>query len=385
MAAGRLDPMPLVTHRFPFEQAPSAYDLIGGPEPSLGVLLLYPSDSADAVPHRTIELTPAYAARGAVGIGVIGAGNFATRTLLPALGKEDVRLRIIASGGGTRGTIAGTRFRFERTTTDVDEVLDDPAVDTVFILTRHDSHAQLARRALESGKHVFVEKPLALTEEDLDGVLDAARAAGRHLLVGFNRRFAPLTREAAGYLSSRSGPLSVIATVNAGRIPPDHWTQHPEAGGGRIVGEACHWMDLARALVGAKIGGVSVVAARDGQGHPIDDIAHISLWFLDGSTAVVHYLANGAGAFPKERIECFWDGKTLVLDDWRKLDGFGVPRRRFKRRGRADKGHSAEISALLAAIREGGEPPIPLAEIEEVSRWAIRAAAAAQHATPHGG
>jgi predicted dehydrogenase/threonine dehydrogenase-like Zn-dependent dehydrogenase len=384
MADGRLDPVPLVTHRFPFDEAPRAYDLISGPEPSLGVVLLYPADVGEAVPQRTIELGPTAGTAGAVTVGVIGAGNFATRTLLPALTKEGVRLRVIASGGGTSGTIAGKAFNFEQTTTDIDQVLDDPAVDAVFILTRHDSHSRLAHRALEAGKHVFVEKPLALSEEDLDAVLDAARAAGRHLLVGFNRRFAPLTAEAAGHIQGRAGPLSVIATVNAGRIPPDHWTHHPDTGGGRIVGEACHWIDLARALVGAEIRGVSVVAARDRQGRPIDDVAHVSLWFADGSTAVVHYLANGANSFPKERIECFWDGKTVVIDNWRKLDGYGVPGPWFKRRARMDKGHNAEISALLAAIRDGGEPPISLHEIEEVSRWAIRAAAAARDAAPHG-
>jgi predicted dehydrogenase/threonine dehydrogenase-like Zn-dependent dehydrogenase len=384
MAGGRLDPAPLVTHRFPFDDAARAYDLISSSEPSLGVVLLYPAGAGEAVPQRTVELGPSAAAEGVVTVGVIGAGNFSTRTLLPALAKEGARLRVIASGGGTSGTIAGKAFDFEQTTTDIDQVLDDPAVDAVFILTRHDSHARLARRALEAGKHVFVEKPLALSEEDLDAVLAAASTAGRHLLVGFNRRFAPLTAEAAGHIRGRAGPLSVIATVNAGRIPPNHWTQDRDTGGGRIVGEACHWLDLARALVGAEIRGVSVVVARDRQGRPIDDIAHISLWFGDGSTAVVHYLANGANSFPKERIECFWDGKTVFIDNWRKLVGYGVPGPWFRRRTRTDKGHNAEISALLAAIRDGGEPPIPLHEIEEVSRWALRAAAAARDGMPHG-
>jgi predicted dehydrogenase/threonine dehydrogenase-like Zn-dependent dehydrogenase len=379
MADGRLDPMPLVTHRFPFHEAPKAYDLISGSDPSLGVLLSYSTGARDAAAPRTIELRPAHPAGAAVTAGVIGAGNFATRTLLPALAREGVRLRVIASGGGTSGTAAGKAFGFERTTTDIDQVLDDPAVNTVFILTRHDSHARLARRALEAGKHVFVEKPLALSEEDLNAVLGSARTAGRHLMVGFNRRFAPLTAQVADHLRGRAGPLAIIATVNAGRIPADHWTQDPEAGGGRIVGEACHWMDLSRALVGTEIDDLSVVTARDGQGRPIDDIAQISLRFADGSIAAVHYLANGANSFPKERIECFWDGKTVVIDNWRKLDGYGVPDPWFKRRARIDKGHDAEIAALMAAIRDGGDPPIPLHEIGEVSRWAIRAATAAWH------
>jgi predicted dehydrogenase len=312
--------------------------------------------------------------------GVIGAGNFAVRTLLPGMREAGVRLRAVASGAGTSGAVAASKFGFERTTTDVDAVIGDPAIDTVYLLTRHDTHARLAVRALEAGKHVFVEKPLALTDEELDAVADAARRSGRMVMVGFNRRFAPLARRVQGYLRGRSGPLSVVATVNAGPIPRDHWTQDPAVGGGRIVGEACHWMDLARSLVGAPITSVHTTPARDAAGNAIDDVAHVAMAFADGSTAVVHYLATGSKSFPKERIECFWDGKTVAIDNWRRLRRYGVPGPWLERGAKMDKGHAAEIAAWHAAVKAGGPSPIPLDEVLEVSRWAIRAAELARGA-----
>ncbi|HEX8360771.1 MAG TPA: bi-domain-containing oxidoreductase [Longimicrobium sp.] len=374
MESGAVDPLPLVTHRFAFDDAADAYDLLTGGGSSLGVVLQYPeADGAPARESRTVERTPAAPATGD-GAAVIGAGNFAVRTLLPALKAEGARLRTIASGAGTSAAIAAEKFAFERTTTDLDAVFGDEQVSNVYVLTRHDSHASLAVRALQAGKHVFVEKPLALDEAGLDAVEAAARASGRMVMVGFNRRFAPLTSEVRGLLRGRSGPLTVVATVNAGAIPRDHWTQDPEAGGGRIVGEAVHWMDLARALVDAPIRGVSVVVAHDRAGLPVDDIAHVSLSFADGSTALIHYLASGARAYPKERIECFWDGKTVAIQNWRRLERFGVPGPWFERSRTSDKGHAAEVRAWTEALRRGADAPIPLDEVLEVSRWGVRAA-----------
>jgi predicted dehydrogenase len=194
-------------------------------------------------------------------------------------------------------------------------------------------------------------------------------------MVGFNRRFAPLAAETLGLLSGRAGPVTMVMTVNAGAIPRDHWTQDPEVGGGRIVGEACHWMDLARYLAQSPIADVHVTSAATRSGQPVDDIANITISFADGSTAAIHYLANGAKSFPKERIECFFDGKTVAIDNWRRLHRFGVPggSRWFERAGKMDKGHSAEIAAWVRAVRAGGPAPIPLGELLEVSRWAIRA------------
>lgn len=375
METGALNPLPLVTHRFAIGEAPAAYELLSGDEPSLGVVLTYP-DKNGGVPtteDRTIRVSSPANPAAPVVAGVIGAGNFAVRTLLPILDRDSVRLKSIASGGGTSGAIAAQKFPFEQTTTDVEALIDDSEVNSVFVLTRHDTHAWFVKRALGAGKNVFVEKPLALTHEDLDAIEASARSASGRLMVGFNRRFAPLTDEVQGYLEGRAGPLAVIATVNAGAIPRDHWTQDPSLGGGRIVGEACHWMDLARSLVGAPIMDVQVTAAKTRLGQPVDDIAHLSMTFEDGSTAVVHYLANGSKAFPKERVKCFLNGKTLAIDNWRKLNRHGVPGPLLERPRGMDKGHSGQIDAWVESIGSGAPAPIPLDEILEVSRWAVAA------------
>jgi predicted dehydrogenase len=342
------------------------------------VLLAYP-DRGGAVPsaaERMLVRTTVAAPRaeGRASVGVIGAGNFAVRTLLPVLAKSGARLRAIASGGGTSAAIAQEKFGFERASTSVEAILDDGEIDTVFVLTRHDAHARLAARALRAGKHVFVEKPLALTEAELDDVEQAAAESGRLLMVGFNRRFAPLTAELLEALRGRAGPLSIVCTVNAGAIPRDHWTQDAAVGGGRIVGEACHFVDVSRALAQSPIAGVQVTTAADRDGRPVDDLAHLAIRFRDGSTAVVHYLSSGAKSFPKERIECFFDGKTLVVDNWRRLRRFGVKGPWFERTRAMDKGHDAEVGAWVRAVEGRGAAPIPLDEVLEVSRWSIRAA-----------
>lgn len=379
MQTGQIDPAPLISHRFVIGEAAAAYAAMTSDRTSLGVVLTYTERGgiAPAAAQRTIERSaPSAAVTGRVSVGIIGAGNFAQRTLLPALARAGVRFRSIASGSGTTAAIAAQKFAFERTTTDTAQVLDDPEVDTIFILTRHDSHAALAERALRAGKHVFVEKPLALRESDLDTLELTARETNRMLFVGFNRRFAPFTIAACEALAARSGPLNVVMTINAGAIPRDHWTQNPEVGGGRIAGEGCHWIDLARRLVGHPITAVQALAAHRAQGAAIDDQSHIMLAFADGSTAVLHYLAAGGKAFPKERIECFTEGQTLVIDNWRSLKRITGTAPLFTRSRKMDKGHDAEIAVWLAAVRNGGQPPIPLEELVEVSRWSLRAAQA---------
>lgn len=374
MADGQVNPAPLITHRYAFKEAPAAYDLITSDAPNLGVVLTYPDRGGLAPAPAARVLTRVTATPGGVGgIAMIGAGNFALRTLLPALRAQGARLRTIVSSGGASAVVGAEKFGFEQVTTDAQVALDDPAVESVFILTRHDSHAALAQRALAAGKHVFVEKPLALTEAELDQLEARVGAGDRLLTVGFNRRFAPLSDAMRNLLAGRAGPLATVLTMNAGAIPRDHWTQDPAVGGGRIVGEACHLLDLARALTGAPITGVRTVPAQSAGGQLVDDIAHLTVTFADGSTAVVHYLANGAREFPKERVECFFDGKVVVLDNWRRLLRYGMNRQLFAPKGAIDKGHDAEVAAWLRAVKAGGPPPIPLDELFEVSRWAIRA------------
>lgn len=386
MAEGRIDPAPLVTHRFAFDDAPRAYDLIASSEPSLGVVLSYAGrEGAPIAPEaRMLPMRPmrpmraATGAKGAFSVGVIGAGNFGTRTLIPAIVAAGGRLRVVASGRGTSAAVAASRSGFEMAATDIDALIDDPQVDTVVILTRHDSHAALAVRSLDAGKNVFVEKPLALSEAELETVRAAAARSRGLLTVGFNRRFAPLAVTLRADLARRGGPASLVLTVNAGAIPRDHWTQDPSVGGGRIVGEACHFVDLARSLVGSPIVHAHALAACDGRGEAIDDIAHLSLAFADGSTAVVHYLANGHAAYPKERVEAFADGRVWRIDNWRRMHAWGDGSRVGNFLSGQDKGHRAEVAALASAVRLGGEPPIPYDELFEVSSWAIRLARQAQ-------
>jgi predicted dehydrogenase/threonine dehydrogenase-like Zn-dependent dehydrogenase len=381
MASGQLDPSPLITHRFDFAEAPRAYDLIAGDAPSIGVVLQYPetrSANGNGTHLRRIERVPnVAAAKGAVTAGVIGAGNFASRVLIPLLKQQGARLRTIVSGGPS-GAIAADSFGFERVTTDIDDVFSDSSIDTVFVVTRHDTHASFVTRALESGKNVFVEKPLAITMDELEDVASAARASDGLLMVGFNRRFAPLTREVVAEASRRSGPLVANITVNAGAIPREHWTQSATIGGGRIIGEGCHFIDLARALVGHEIVRVDVASASTPSGESVDDVALVSLGFADGSIASIAYLANGAKSYPKERVECFFDGRTIVIDNWRKLHRFGTRGPLFEMSKRQDKGHASEVEAWLRAIKQGGPAPIPLDELIEVSRWSIDAGAAAR-------
>ena len=256
----------------------------------------------------------------------------------------------------------------------IERILDDATIDAVVIAAPNELHRPLADAAARHGKHVFVEKPIGLTEEEVERVAEAARESGRMLMVGFNRRFAPLTRELESKLAGRGGPLATVITVNAGAIPPDHWTQDAEQGGGRIVGEACHFIDLARALTGSPIVSLTAAMARTRDGRSVGDIATFTLGFGEGSVSAIHYIASGSRSYPKERVECFFDGRTVSIENWRRLRDWGaaVP---WRVGGAQDKGHAAELRTWIKALRDGGPAPIPLDEIVEVSRWAVRAAA----------
>jgi predicted dehydrogenase/threonine dehydrogenase-like Zn-dependent dehydrogenase len=369
MSDGRLKTDTLVSHRFAVTAAAQAYDLVASPQPSLGVLLEYAGRRVEAT-ARTVEV-PAAQPRPASAqpvLGFIGAGNYATAVLLPAFRRTSARLRVVASAMGVSGLHAARKFGIERATTDVAEVLGDPAVHAVVITTRHDSHAGFVAQALAAGKHVFVEKPLALTRAELGAITEAraaAAAAGRHpvVMVGFNRRFAPQIVRVKALLARRSGPLSAVMTVNAGTIPGDHWTQDRAIGGGRIIGEACHFIDLLRHLVGQPI--TAHVATK--QDTPEGDTATITLQFGDGSIGTIHYFANGSRSFPKERLEVFAGGAILQLDNFRRLTGFGWPGFRRFNLWQQDKGQQPAVEAFLAAIRAGTEAPIPWPELLEVS------------------
>ena len=387
MAGGQLDLGSLISHRFAIDEAAQAYELLGGVEPSLGILLEYPEDSEQPESElRTSTLEyPAQAAskprkeaeEGPNGVAFIGSGNYATSILIPAFKDAGAPLATIASMGGVSGTYAGRRFGFRRTTTDVDGVFLDPDTDKVVIATRHDSHADLVGRALASGKHVFVEKPLALTPDELTGIEHAyasSIAAGHSpvLMVGFNRRFAPQIQKMKELVSGVTGPKVFVMTVNAGFIPRDHWTQDPKIGGGRIVGEACHFVDLLRFLASSPITDYSAMSIGNAPGVDVtEDKASFTLRFEDGSLGTVLYLASGHKSFPKERLEVFVGGRILQLLNYRKLLGFGWPG--FKRMNlwRQDKGQKACVAAFLKAVEQDAAAPIPLEEVMEVSRVSI--------------
>jgi len=384
MAEHRLDVLPLITHRFPLAEAPLAYDLLTEKrEPALGVLLEYPARTVGAPVARTLRLGPAAAvAATEPAVAVLGAGNYAGRVLIPALANSGARLIGIASQGGVTAARLGRKFGFSTVTTDPATLLSDPLVNAVVVATRHDTHAAFVQQALAAGKHVFVEKPLAITASEIEGIESAlARLVGPHrplLMVGFNRRFARLSLRMKALLQQQRAPKSFIVTVNAGAVPFGHWTQTVEVGGGRIIGECCHFIDLLRFLAGAPIvhWDVASVAAA---GEP-DTPATITLTFADGSAGTVHYFMNGHASFPKERIEAFCAGRILQLDNFRTLRGFGWSGLGPTRAWRRDKGQRACVAAFVAAIRSGGDSPIPLEEMLEVSRVAVAVGMAARRA-----
>ena len=287
--------------------------------------------------------------------------------LIPAFKATGAKLVGVASNVGVSGVHAGKKFGFVETTTDTESVFADRRINAVVIATRHDSHASLVLKALAAGKHVFVEKPLCLTHDELALIEQSARLAGRLVMVGFNRRFAPHVRKMKELLAGVMGPKAFVITVNAGAIPAEHWTQDPDAGGGRILGEACHFIDLLRHLVGNPI----KTWARSDMNVVSADTTSLQFEFLDGSIGTVHYFANGSKSFPKERIEVFAAGRVLQLDNFRRLTGYGWPG--FSKFGlwRQDKGQRACVAEFVTAIESGGPAPISFDELLEVSRVSI--------------
>jgi len=378
LSDGRIRLEPIITHRFPVDEAARAYEVVTGSEPSLGILLEFPGIAAmpdDQIKRRTIARSDLSPLKGAptqsVRVGLIGAGNYATAVLIPSLKAAGARLVKIASNQGVSSAHAARKFGFDVATTDSDSVINDPEIDAVFIATRHDLHAAQVTQALRAGKHVFVEKPLALLSADIDRIVEAkaqACAAGLYprLMVGFNRRFAPHIVRLRALLADVSASKSMILTVNAGELPLQHWTQDIDVGGGRIVGEACHYMDLLRYIAGAPINSKSIKFMSGSS-----DTAIISLCFGDGSVGAIHYFSNGNKSVPKERLEIYSDGRVLMLDNFRLLRGYGFHNFQKMALWRQDKGHYSCTSAFLDSIRNDSVDPIPFEEIIEVSRAVI--------------
>ncbi len=364
LAKRSLDISPLITHRFPIEQAPEAYELITGKkkEAFLGVLLKYPVDSAVSASASSVTdpkagLQPPARVQSTltgapVKLGVLGAGNFAAAVMLPAVKKTSgVELVGVVSASGLSAEHATNKFGFRYAGSDAGQIINDPGVNTVAILTRHHLHADQARAALAAGKHVFCEKPLALDSQQLSAVQEQLAPASEALLmVGFNRRFAPLAVQLKAFVDQRKEPLAAHYRVNAGYIPLNHWVHDPEQGGGRIIGEGCHFIDFLAFLVGAAPSSVTSLGLPDAGRYREDNVV-MTFTFPDGSLGTVSYLANGDKSFPKERVEVLCGGRAAVLEDYRSLELVQDGRRRVVRsRLRQDKGHAAEWQAFAAAI-----------------------------------
>lgn len=375
MASGALNVEKLITHRIVFEEAKEAYDVLTTDNNALGILLKYPSEAA--VRHnKTTQLNNISLMPSKPVLGFIGAGNYASRVLIPAFKASGGQLHTISTAGGINGVIHGSKAGFKEATTDTDNLIKNPDVNTLAIVTQHSSHASFVTKALNAGKHVFVEKPLAITDEELDRVEEAFNKTDgkQSLMVGFNRRFSPQVKKMKSLLLSVKEPKTFIMTMNAGAIPEDHWTQDNEVGGGRIIGEACHFIDLMRFLAGSEI--VSIQARRMGNNYSqriTEDKASITIGFADGSHGTVHYFANGAANYPKERVEVFAAGGVLQLDNFRKLKGYSWPGFKKMNLWRQDKGQSDCCSEFLAAIESGTGSPISPDEIFEVARASIEA------------
>jgi predicted dehydrogenase/threonine dehydrogenase-like Zn-dependent dehydrogenase len=383
MDSGVLDIKPLITHRFKIEKAVKAYELLNDTA-TLGILLQYSIQDESILRNSIVQLKPTGACKYLPSdtiIGFIGAGNYASRILIPAFKKSGAMLDTLVTSGGLSGAHYGKKMGFRLAATELDVVWNNEVINAVVIVTRHNSHAAQVESALNSGKHIFVEKPLALSLKELNQIdvtfqrVNEGKRNPLRLMVGFNRRFSPHIVKMKSLLGNMSQPKTIIMTINAGEIPVDHWTQDSEVGGGRIIGEGCHFIDLMRHLVGHKIVDFTATMIGNVPGVEIrEDKASITLSFEDGSLGTIHYLANGGSIFPKERIEVFCDNAVLQMDNYRVLTGYGWPGFKKMKLFKQDKGQKACARSFVESIANGKESPIPYNEVMESSRVSIEIA-----------
>jgi predicted dehydrogenase/threonine dehydrogenase-like Zn-dependent dehydrogenase len=392
LAESRLDVRPLITHRIPIEQGADAYALITGKrpdEPFLGVLLAYPpAETADLESGRKVVLTPVAGERPApesgLRLGVLGAGNYAGAVFFPTLKRVGGITRVgVASASGLSAHHAAHKFGFAYATSNDENLLTDPAINVIAVLTRHHLHARQTLAALSNGKAVYCEKPLALNEEELAAIAaEIDKEACPILTVGFNRRFAPLAKKMKEFVDGRSEPLVAHYRVNAGFLPATHWLQDPAQGGGRLVGEGCHFVDFLTFLVGSPPQTVSARKLPD-DGRYLDDNLLLTFTFTDGSIGTLAYLANGDRAYSKERVEVFTSGRAAALDDFRTLELSHNGRRSALHSPLTqDKGHRGAWEAFMAAVSAGGPPPIPYEHLLGVTRATFAAVSALRSSEP---
>ncbi|WP_345876324.1 MULTISPECIES: bi-domain-containing oxidoreductase [Shewanella] len=371
MSSGAINVKPLVSHRFSIDDAKAAYEKLDD-RSSLGIVLDYNESNGSELTKSTVVLDEQKSFSSSKGnVAFVGGGNYASRVLIPAFREAGANLTTIVTSGGISAVHHGKKNGFVNASTDMEQALD-VHTDTVVIATQHNLHASQAIAALEKGKHVFVEKPLALNHSEIDAIEAAQKTANTIVMVGYNRRFAPQIQKMKELLDKKAAPKTFIMTMNAGEIPKEHWTQDPSVGGGRIIGEACHYIDLMRFLAGSKITSFNAVKMGDNDYVEVtEDKAIITLTFEDGSVGSIHYFANGGKAFPKERVEVFCDDAALQLDNFRKLTGFGWKGFSKMNLWSQDKGQVNCSKAFIGAVQQGGASPIPLTEILEVARISV--------------
>ena len=391
MAGGWLNVEPLVSHRFEIEKAADAYELIEkNSEPYLGVVLNYPEFSGDA-PSNKISLNAPKPADGKIRYGVFGAGNFARMVMLPAIGKcSSFHPVTICSAKGVTGTHSGNLGHFENSATDEDAIFEDDSISTVFSLTRHDQHARHVLKAIENGKNIFVEKPLCMTTDELSEIEsqlnkqsdNADSSIAPIVMVGFNRRFSPAAKTVKSHFANTAQPLTIMIRFNAGDIPADHWTQNDDEGGGRIIGEACHAIDLATYLANSVVVRVYAESVATASADEItDDQCFITLRHQNGSISSIGYVAGGDKGFPKERIEVFGGGKVGVIDDFKEVT-LSSGGKIQKTQSKLDKGHQQEIIELEKSLTTGGPAPIAWDEIRATTLASILAVRSLREGTP---
>lgn len=366
----------IITHRYPFKDALLAYERIQNDHNALGVILQYPSE-ANQSPVIRVQQSSSIATKEVV-VGVIGAGGFANGILLPSLSRTKARLLYVADLNATAASHAAKKFGASLAVTDYRIILNDPIINVVFIVVGHHLHSNFVIEALKAGKHVFVEKPLAINEQQLQNVTEAVRKTTKQLvMVGFNRRFSPHIVKIKQLLSNRTNPLCMNMTINAGRIPSEHWIQNPERGGGRIVGEACHFIDSLSHIADSPIKKVSAMMVGEGPAIREDKMS-IVLGFANGSVGTVNYFSNGSKSYPKERLEVFSDERVITMENFRITMGYGFKRfKRFKT-WKQDKGHVAEITEFINRVNDGGDSLIPFEEIVNVTMASFAVAESAK-------
>ncbi|MCF8450795.1 MAG: bi-domain-containing oxidoreductase [Taibaiella sp.] len=354
ISKGKLDVASLITERVGLYDYARIYSNMGNKD-AIASLLEYPEDSS---PEDTIKITDGTFAPGKGGIGIIGAGNFTSMTMLPALSSINAPVYSIASASGLTGTALARKYKIGKSTTDYKSILADPAIDLVMITTRHNEHAGMVVESLKAGKHVFVEKPLAIDRQGLDAII-AAYDGSKTLTVGFNRRFSPHSVQIKKAIGD--APMNVVATMNAGMIPPNVWVHDVKIGGGRIIGEACHYMDLITFLTGSRIKAVCMNAMGANPQNNTDN-ASILLQYENGSTGVINYFANGSKEYAKERVEVYAQERTIVLDNFQTTTGYGT-KNLSKLKTNTDKGHAAQFRLLAERVKNGGTALIPFDEL----------------------